>query len=660
MAKLPETIGKYQVLREIGRGGMGKVYEVRDPGVPDRPLALKLILPHLAEGAALQRFGREAQLLGRVSHPNVLRVVDLGRAPEGPFLVTDLVEGESLHKVAAARSLAPRAAAAVVRDLARAVEAIHQVGVLHRDLKPENVILRPDGTPILLDFGLARADDVDRLTRTGVVMGTPNYMAPEQADGMSPTEMDGRVDVYGLGGILFTLLSSELPVQGQTRLGVIQKVIAGQLDWPAGCDTGPEAGLWAICRQALAADREQRFQSAEALARALDTWLRGGRRAGARRRGVPKAAIAGAALLLLGGGGFAAARLAGRGGGGGGESARCELTLLEPAKDGETLELSVLVKGRVDTNVPDLKLKVGDRAARPLPADGAFEQQADLSEGENRLRIVVSDGQGKVWAELTRLIVRHSAPPWVRELPAERRPPVPLPQGLVFQGPGEYRNEKEGSVLVWVPPGTFTMGSDEAPAMGEMNERPAHQVTLTRGFFIGRYEVTWEQYERFCQETKTKLPPNPNRVGPKHPVSSVSSQGAYEYCRWAGLRLPSETEWEYAARGPDGRTFPWGEEEGERFAAVAVETTRPVGSYPDGRSPFGCLDMIGNVAEYALMRADRFGPATDPPARQNQLLLKSGGYSATSLRLWARASIRWGTGIEPRSDHGFRVARSAD
>ena len=151
----PAAIGPYRVLRELGRGGMGVVYEVQDPQAP-RTLALKLILPGEAGPDALARFAREAQLLARVRHPNVVTVHTMGEANGAPYLVTDLVVGHELSALGRTGPVDPRRAAELVRTLADAVAALHRLGVLHRDLKPENVFVREDGTPVLLDFGLAR------------------------------------------------------------------------------------------------------------------------------------------------------------------------------------------------------------------------------------------------------------------------------------------------------------------------------------------------------------------------------------------------------------------------------------------------------------------------------------------------------------------------
>ncbi|MGE0710829.1 MAG: WD40 repeat domain-containing serine/threonine protein kinase [Planctomycetota bacterium] len=288
-----QRIGPYEVVRELGRGGMGVVYEVRHPGQPAR-LALKLISPELAGAEDLARFAREAELLARLRHPHVVAIHTLGRSERGqPYLVTDLVEGQSLKDVVRAGPLPAAQAARIVRDLAGALCALHAQGIVHRDLKPANVILRPDGAPVLLDFGLARDLSAERLTQTGAVLGTPAYMAPEQLDG--PREVDERTDVYGLGGVLYELLAGRPPFEGGT-VQVLAAVVGHEPRWPSVDRADVPPDLEAILRRCLAKAKEERYPSASALREDLERQLRGdavsapGR--GARRRVAPAAALA--------------------------------------------------------------------------------------------------------------------------------------------------------------------------------------------------------------------------------------------------------------------------------------------------------------------------------------------------------------------------------
>ncbi|MBX3471351.1 MAG: protein kinase [Planctomycetes bacterium] len=260
---MTRRIGPYEVVRELGRGGMGVVYEVTDPALPRR-LALKLILDH-ADPDALARFGREVELLARVRHPNVVAVHAVGRAPEGPYVLMDLVEGEPLSRLVGRLDAAR--AVEVVRALCDAVGALHAQGVLHRDLKPQNVIVRPDGRPVLLDFGLACDPAGGRsLTRTGQVLGTPRYMAPEQAEGKTQAPLDARADVYGLGAVLFELLAGAPPfaeVDGGPW-ALLLAVVEREPRWP---EVDPALGT--VLRRAMAKRPDDRYATAAELSVAL-------------------------------------------------------------------------------------------------------------------------------------------------------------------------------------------------------------------------------------------------------------------------------------------------------------------------------------------------------------------------------------------------------
>ncbi|MGE0711392.1 MAG: serine/threonine-protein kinase [Planctomycetota bacterium] len=299
----PAQIGPFPVVRLVGQGGAGVVYEVVEP-TTRRNLALKLLRDDGDDEDALERFLREAELLARVHHRCVVRVHKTGRLREGPYLLEELVPGESLKR-AAATGLAPRRAAELVRDLADALESVHQAGILHRDLKPSNVILREDGIPVLLDFGVARDANAERMTRTGVVLGSAAYMAPEQARGTRSTELDARVDVYGLGAILYELLAGQPPFCG-AGLQVLRQVIKQDPPWPGSLRPEVPAALDAVVRVAMSKDPAARYPSAGALRDELARFLAEGRVEARPRPSRPRAALwAGAAVALaalIGGG----------------------------------------------------------------------------------------------------------------------------------------------------------------------------------------------------------------------------------------------------------------------------------------------------------------------------------------------------------------------
>ena len=240
---------------------MGVVYEVRSPGIPVSR-ALKL-LPLGPEPEDLVRFRREAELLARIDHPGIVRIHEVGSAPEGHFLVMDLVPGTSLEDVLRTGPVPAERAQSWILELCAAVEALHAAGILHRDLKPANVVLRPDGRLVILDFGLARSAGRSSLTQSGAIAGSPGYLAPEQAHGQR--DLTPACDVHGLGAVWYALLTGEAPFRGPTVLAALASVVQDVPKWPAGLAPAVEA----VGRRALAKDSSERYSTASEFGSAL-------------------------------------------------------------------------------------------------------------------------------------------------------------------------------------------------------------------------------------------------------------------------------------------------------------------------------------------------------------------------------------------------------
>ena len=260
--------GRYRVLDLLGAGGMGLVYQAYDEQL-DLMVALKVLRPELAqEKSLIERFRRELVLARQVTHRNAVRIHDIGQDGDLLFLTMDFVPGCSLRDLLAKEGpLAPERAADIVRQLAAALEAAHQEGVVHRDLKPANVLVDETGRASITDFGVARSLHQPGLTRTGMVMGTLDYLSPEQARG---GEVDGRSDLYSLGILFYEMLTGELPFAGGSAAEVLaQRITAHPRDLRRSGITVPEP-LRAIVRRLLARDPAQRFQSARELLDALD------------------------------------------------------------------------------------------------------------------------------------------------------------------------------------------------------------------------------------------------------------------------------------------------------------------------------------------------------------------------------------------------------
>lgn len=276
----PSTLGPYRIVAELARGGMGVVYRALDPRL-EREVALKVILPEAVDPDGLLRFRAEAQAAARLRHPHIVGLLDVGQDHGHPYLVMDLIEGESLQ--ARLEREGPLPHDEVVRiagALAGALTYAHLEGVLHRDLKPQNVLLDRRGQPLLTDFGLARMlDRESRLTQTGEVLGTPVYMAPEQATG---GEVDLTTDVYGLGGLLYAMLTARPPfAAGQGVLATLAAITTERPSPPRSIVPGVDPALEALCLACLAREPAQRPADAAAVGRRLKGLQeRTGRRAG--------------------------------------------------------------------------------------------------------------------------------------------------------------------------------------------------------------------------------------------------------------------------------------------------------------------------------------------------------------------------------------------
>lgn len=269
-------LGNYQVLEEIGRGGMGVIYRARQRH-SRRIVALKRILSYHADSQdTLMRFRREAQAAANLDHPNILPIYEVSESDDGlPFFSMKFAGGGSLLEVASVLRSDPRRAVALMVKVARAVQYAHEQGILHRDLKPGNILLDGRGEPMVSDFGLAKwLEPTGRLTRTPSIFGTPGYIAPDQVNG-SEGKLTAAADVYSLGAVLFDLLTGRPPFTGEHALKTIQQ--ATEKPAPKLRSLAPELDrdLETVCAKCLERDPAARYHSAGELADDLERWLHG-------------------------------------------------------------------------------------------------------------------------------------------------------------------------------------------------------------------------------------------------------------------------------------------------------------------------------------------------------------------------------------------------
>jgi hypothetical protein len=272
---LPQRLGRYHILRELGRGAMGTVYLAHDDQL-DREVALKAPRFTAADGPdARQRFLSEARAAASIEHPNICPVYDVGEIDGAPYLTMAYLPGQTLSQLLEDPTPMPeRHAVFLVRQLTGALQAAHDRGVIHRDLKPSNIMINQRGEPILLDFGLARRvrPGGRRLTQSGQPVGTPAYMSPEQAAG-AVRAMGPGCDVYALGVILYQLLTGRLPFEGSVT-EVLGQIVARQPDPPSSHRPGLDPRLDAVCLKAMSKEVADRYPSMRDLGAALADYLR--------------------------------------------------------------------------------------------------------------------------------------------------------------------------------------------------------------------------------------------------------------------------------------------------------------------------------------------------------------------------------------------------
>ncbi|MGB0384690.1 MAG: bifunctional serine/threonine-protein kinase/formylglycine-generating enzyme family protein [Ardenticatenaceae bacterium] len=605
--------GDYEVAGVLGSGQYGNVYLARDKKLW-RWVVLSVLHPHLATNKQLvKRFIDEGRTIAGMRHPNLVTVLSIEQTAQYPYIVMEFVEGVTLESYLRQRTLSIQEALPILRQLAAALDAIHNQKMVHMDVRPANVLIGPAGNVLLTNVGLVKLSQTIQSTQipTQNLIDKTLYISPEQA--AQQKKIGSASDIYALGVIAYEILAGRAPFVGSHDV-VLTAHLKTQPPDPRLFNRYMPPSVSAVLQKALNKKPANRYRTASAFVNALARGL------------LPQyhAHITGTYPLAE-------------------QTSATPLLLLPPAL-----------------------------ASTPPQAEPANAKQGRLS-----CLIMI--------ALATLLLVGIA----VQDV-------IPMPWST-FLGPEEVVGSTQvgidGMVQVHVPAGEFLMGSAEINPDAQDHEFPQHVVYLD-AFWIDQTEVTNGMYAA-CVEVGKCKPPGSNRSESResyynnpeyntYPVIWVSWQDARNYCEWAERRLPSEAEWEKAARGTDGQRFPWGNERPLSDRAnycdkscplewkdEAVDDqypeTAPVGHYKNGASPYGALDMGGNVWEWV---ADWYDPdyyknspernptgPTEPPSAEMHVV-RGGSWNndASTIRAAARS---WDTSTRRDNNWGFRCADSA-
>ena len=603
-------LGHYRILSLLGRGGMADVYRAEDERL-GREVALKALPPEFArDPERIERFEREVRAAARLSHPNIVTVFEFGHGEGQHFYTMELMPGGDLKARIRANSngMPPAEARAVAAPVVRALDYAHRQGFVHRDVKPENILFDGEGTPQLTDFGIARAmESGTRMTATGMSIGSPHYMSPEQAQGL---EVDGRSDLYSLGVVLYEMLTGRLPFDAANTIAVALSHINDPVP-----ELPPALAAWQpVVDRLLAKSPEERYASARELAEVLASGTPRGPQSTRVVSMEPEAELSSAASL------------------------RPQATRVVPLG-------------------PDVD-----------PARRDEERPTWLEEPAQPRRSVVGAVLGTVLAlavvGIGYLALRDS------------KGPEPVPThggggGEEVRVPARRPRVFDGIEFVWVPAGDFRMGSTSRHA--DSDEKPVTRVRISRGFYLGKYEVTQRQWESVMGSNPSRF----KNCGENCPVEKVSWNDVQEFLRKLNARsggrryrLPTEAEWEYAARGgttadtyAEDLTNPLGNDPVLNRIAWYDENsggrTHPVGrKAPNG---WGLHDMLGNVREWV---GDRYGDypggrVTDPvgPRSGSYRVLRGGSWNGIASNCRSANRFRGSPGYRV-INLGFRLLRT--
>jgi serine/threonine protein kinase len=619
--------GKYRLDSLIGTGGMGAVYGSHRLLIGDE-VAIKILhTERVVDPHASERFRREARAAARLKHPNAVSIYDFGVSSDGlQYLVMELIEGQSLREFAKQQGpLDASLAAEVTLQVCAALDEAHRQHIVHRDIKPDNIILNatPTGLRVkVLDFGIAklRDDTASHLTQTGSVMGTPHYMSPEQCLG---EELDSRADIYSMGVVVYEMLCGRVPFNSPISTAVVVQHVNQPPPPLQSLNPAVSPAIAMAVLRALEKSRDARPQTAGTFAQEVFAAVR-------------------SSPIVIG-----------------------ALNHLDAVPGGQSVDETTLERSAPSVfKAPNelaatVHLSTFSGSTNSVPLARATGGNGTVSVN------VFSYGKNKFIFGGVALILLLSLAGGISWL-ALRENDKQDNRANASNTNSAGKGIDPPTGMVHVPGGTFIMGSNNE----DQDSQPAHSVTV-KPFFIDSTEVSCEQYKNFLDATGRSAPAAwangsyPDGAA-RLPVTGVSWNDADAYARWAGKRLPTEEEWELAARGPNSLKYPWGnswragcanaDEEG-----AARKRMAEVGSHKC-TSPFGTEDMIGNAWEWTASDWVQYpGGKLQYPTKGNEKVIRGGSWESSQKY----ASGVYRSGIESINDKsgyettGFRCAKDS-
>jgi len=630
---LGRTIGNYEVVSQFGEGGMGELYLGRHTRLA-REVIIKTIrtedfsprqIEHLRD-----RLEREAFVQSQLDHANIVRVYDFIASGDTTCIVMEYVPGRDLRKMIS-RETGPvqyQRAIKLFKQILAAINYAHHFvysdksgekhqGIIHRDLKPANIVVTPDDVVKVTDFGIVKVRGVKGGTQMGFNPGTPEYMSPEQARGR---ELDQRSDIYSLGIVFYEMLTGHVPFEDDGSGTSDYEIRRGHIEMPvpplSKFYPGISHELEKMVFKALEKNPDDRYQTAQQFFDVIEDFEQTGtakvtgRMPGARNtvvaahRGTERQNVAEVPTV----------------------------DVSDTVLTDETLPTIGVNSGHLN-NAPS-----GSSRSEGLLFAKARQKSLDHNAAAKSKTPLIA---GAAFIALLSIAIAY----WLITSGNAGDPP-PVPVGMIS-----------------IPSGELKIGRDD----GNDYEKPAHFVSLN-SFLIDATEVTNEQYQQFIDSTR-RQPPVHWRNGrypdgeASLPVVNVSWDDANAYARWAGKRLPTEEEWEYAARGTDGRLYPYGDEWKPQYSNALEDNhgaARNVRSYPGGASPFGVLDMAGNVLEWTASDFKVYPASKLPPNDPNEdrKVLRGGAFNAEAR--FQTATDRFFYPPPTKADFiGFRCAKDA-